>query len=53
MKKTVILKDDIGHTVEVKLEKFVDHINRYHRIGTRFTMKEGITLRSTKHSEKN
>ena len=34
MKKTVILKDDIGHTVEVKLEKFVDHINRYHRIGT-------------------
>jgi len=33
MKKTVILEDDTGHMVEVKLEKFVDHINRYHRTG--------------------
>ncbi|MAH02795.1 MAG: hypothetical protein CMI70_03280 [Candidatus Pelagibacter sp.] len=34
MKKTVILKDETGHTVEVKLEKFIDHINHYHRTGT-------------------
>ena len=34
MKKTIILKDDNGNKVEVELEKFVDHINRYHKTGT-------------------
>jgi len=34
MKKTIILKDDNGNKAEVELEKFVDHINRYHKTGT-------------------
>ena len=34
MKKTKILKDDNGNKVEVELEKFVEHINRYHKTGT-------------------
>ena len=34
MKKTIILKDDTGDAVEVKLEKFIDHINCYHRTVT-------------------
>ena len=34
MKNTTILKDDSGNKVEVELEKFVNHINRYHKIGT-------------------
>ena len=34
MKKTTILKDDNGNKVEVELEKFVNHINHYHKTGT-------------------
>ena len=34
MKNTTILKDDSGNKVEVELEKFVNHINRYHKTGT-------------------
>ena len=34
MKKTKILKDDNGNKVEVELEKFVEHINHYHKTGT-------------------
>ena len=33
MKNTTILKDDSGNKVEIELEKFVNHINRYHKIG--------------------
>ena len=34
MKKITILKDNKGKRVEVDLEKFVDHIEHYHKIGT-------------------
>ena len=34
MKKIIILKDYNGNKVEVELEKFVDHINRYHKTVT-------------------
>ena len=34
MKNTTILKDDSGNKVEIELEKFVNHINRYHKTGT-------------------
>ena len=33
MKKTLI-KDDNGINVEVDLDKFIDHINRFHKTGT-------------------
>ena len=34
MRKTTILKDDNGNKVEVELEKFIEHINYYHKTGT-------------------
>ena len=34
MKKIIILKNYNGNKVEVELEKFADHINRYHKTGT-------------------
>ena len=30
----VIIKDDNGREVEVDLNKFIDHINQYHKTGT-------------------
>ena len=33
MKKSFI-KDDKGREVEVDLDKFIDHINQYHKTGT-------------------
>ena len=33
MKKKIILKDDEGKSVEIELDKFIDHINHYHRTG--------------------
>ena len=30
----VIIKDDNGREVEVDLNKFIDHINRFHKTGT-------------------
>ena len=33
MKKT-ILKDDNGKPLEVDLEEFLDHLNKFHRTGT-------------------
>ena len=41
MKNTTILKDDSGNKAEVELEKFVNHINRYHKIGTSIHDKRG------------
>ena len=32
MKKT-ILKDDHGKALEVNLEEFIDHLNKFHRTG--------------------
>ncbi len=32
MKKT-ILKDDYGKSLEVNLEEFIDHLNKFHRTG--------------------
>jgi len=32
MKKT-ILKDDCGKFLEVNLEEFIDHMNKFHRTG--------------------
>jgi hypothetical protein len=59
MKKTKILKDDNGNKVEVELEKFVEHINRYHKTGTSihderghyFTVNEEFRKRLKKISE--
>ena len=34
MTKKVILRDDNGKNVEVDLERFANHINRYHHSGT-------------------
>ena len=34
MKKTTFLKDDNGKKAEVELEKFIDHIDQYHKTGT-------------------
>ena len=34
MKKTTFLKDDNGKKAEVELEKFIDHIDQYHKAGT-------------------
>ncbi len=30
----VIIKDDNGREVEVDLNKFIDHINQFHKTGT-------------------
>ena len=30
----VIIKDDNGREVEVDLNKFIDHINKFHKTGT-------------------
>ena len=59
MKKTKILKDDNGNKVEVELEKFVEHINHYHKTGTSihdershyFTVNEEFRKRLKKISE--
>ena len=59
MKKTKILKDDNGNKIEVQLEKFVEHINRYHKTGTSihderghyFTVNEEFRKRLKKISE--
>ena len=32
--KKAFIKDDKGREVEVDLDKFIDHINQYHRTGT-------------------
>tara|TARA_B100001179_G_C18512446_1_gene369152 strand:- start:53 stop:235 length:183 start_codon:yes stop_codon:yes gene_type:complete len=32
--KKISLKDDFGKTVEVEIEKFIDHIKRFHGKGT-------------------
>ena len=32
--KKAFIKDDKGREVEVDLDKFIDHINHYHRTGT-------------------
>ena len=32
--KKVFIKDDKGREVEVDLDKFIDHINQYHKTGT-------------------
>ena len=34
MKKIIILKNYNGNKVEVELEKFIEHINYYHKTGT-------------------
>ena len=34
MNKKVILKDDEDKSVEVELNKFINHINHYHKTGT-------------------
>jgi len=41
MLKKIILKDDNGKSVEVELEKFIDHVNHYHRTGTSIHDEEG------------
>ena len=41
MKKIIILKNYNGNKVEVELEKFVDHINRYHKTGTNIHDEKG------------
>ena len=59
MKKTTILKDDNENKVEVELEKFVEHINHYHKTETSihdergyyFTAKEEFRKRLKKISE--
>tara|TARA_B100000745_G_C19877649_1_gene292850 strand:+ start:51 stop:230 length:180 start_codon:yes stop_codon:yes gene_type:complete len=32
--KKAFIKDDKGREVEVDLDKFIDHINQYHKTGT-------------------
>ena len=32
--KKAFIKDDKGREAEVDLDKFIDHINQYHRTGT-------------------
>ena len=59
MKKTTILKDDNGNKIEVELEKFIEHINYYHKTGTSihderghyFTVNEEFRKRLKKISE--
>ena len=31
--KKIILKDDNGKSLEVNLEEFIDHLNKFHRTG--------------------
>ena len=58
--KKIILKDDDGKSVEVKLIQFIDHINHYHRSGTSihdekghyFTVNEKFRNKLKKISEK-
>ena len=32
--KKILIKDDEGNEIEVNLDKFIDHINQFHKIGT-------------------
>ena len=32
--KKILIKDDEGKEIEVDLDKFIDHINQFHKIGT-------------------
>ena len=31
--KKIILKDDYGKSLQVNLEEFIDHLNKFHRTG--------------------
>ena len=43
MKKTV-LKDDDGKSLEVDLKAFLDHLNEYHKTGTRIHTQSGCSF---------
>ena len=32
--KKILIKDDEGNEIEVNLDKFIDHINQFHKTGT-------------------
>ena len=32
--KKILIKDDEGKEIEVDLDKFIDHINQFHKTGT-------------------
>ena len=32
--KKIFIKDDEGKEIEVNLDKFIDHINQFHKTGT-------------------
>tara|TARA_B100001750_G_C15041453_1_gene366848 strand:+ start:119 stop:298 length:180 start_codon:yes stop_codon:yes gene_type:complete len=43
MKKT-ILKDDSGKSLEVDLKEFLDHLNKYHKVGTTTHTQNGCSF---------
>tara|TARA_B100000029_G_scaffold214961_1_gene212821 strand:+ start:121 stop:312 length:192 start_codon:yes stop_codon:yes gene_type:complete len=42
--KKIILKDDNGKSLEVDLKEFIDHLNKFHRIGNSIHTQSGCSF---------